>query len=1281
MKQNIRSPKIINRYISIVLFSLLFLITSNILLAQVTINKTVVQQNNCNQFDVSLQITGNPNPVPMDIILVIDRSGSMTDGSPSSMSHAKTAAINFMRSVFSPLNNPGSINRVGIVSYSNYAAKDIQLSYASDSTLIISKINSMVANGSTNIADGFYQASKEMKTRGRTDCNVIRSIVLLTDGVANLGSTYNLANDRYDGSCSNTPTVATACTISAYERGQEAQTFNLGTNIYHNLVYTVGLFGGISGATQTLAESTLDLSQNSGFFQTESGADLNGIYSQVFGQLLWAAKAIPGQPMIADTISNGFTMVPGSLIASKDTATINGQIISWPLQYINNETITLTYSIIADNASVCGVHKSSNSWIKFQDNSCNIFSQSFPNPDICVPCPEVGPISITQSGCANTIQFNGSLISEENICNVGQHFYSWEFFMNNIVVGNAMGLSGTFTIPSQFAAETCNQSIKGILSYNSGSGCKIEMAQSVFLNLQIQSSPPALSPDGFATISCSQDAVTPTLPAINDFCGNPIIPTLTSITSNPTSLSCGGTITYSYKYMNCAGLSSDWNYTYTINDNIAPSFTKPSDKTIYAGLNCSYDANVSVTGDVSNEADNCSSNLQATYSDFVSSGTGQVVNTITRTWSLTDNCNNSAANQIQIITVLDTTPPVVLSPQSRVVCSANINLTNPIASDNCGIESITNDAPTNFPFGISTIVTWTVTDIHGNISTVSESILVSNLIITANASAQLTCHNASDGTISVSTIGGTGFYSYSLNGGPIQSSNVFLGLSDGSYLITVSDTNGCVGTIDSINIANPNIISVSLIGSGQVSCNNQSDGEITVNASGGTGTFTYSINGNPAQISNVFSNLTPGIYQITVFDQNNCSATINSYAIMNPDIVTATANGSSQVSCNNENNGYITVFANGGNGIYNYSLNGGTPQSSGVFSGLAAGAYTIDVYDSAHCSGTTLAFFINNPDPVSASVNQLSNQCNGLHSIKITAVGGTPPFQYSIDGGLNYSSNDLFESLASGGYTVSVKDTNNCTSEPIKITLVAIPLLNANVNIISGNICYGLNDATIAIQVTGGVSPFLYSLNNGTISTNNLFSNIASGSNTVFVQDSMGCTKQVVFDIPSQEKIEINILSKTDANCAGKNDGSITVSVTGGQAPYEYHWSNGANTATVFNQDAGDYTLNVMDNNGCEEKLVTQIIPGNLELAPVFNNSFSPNGDGINDKWVIKNMEIYPENELVILNRWGNEVFSVKDYQNDWDGSNLNEGTYFYEMKVKMCDSSVKFTGYITILR
>jgi gliding motility-associated-like protein len=111
------------------------------------------------------------------------------------------------------------------------------------------------------------------------------------------------------------------------------------------------------------------------------------------------------------------------------------------------------------------------------------------------------------------------------------------------------------------------------------------------------------------------------------------------------------------------------------------------------------------------------------------------------------------------------------------------------------------------------------------------------------------------------------------------------------------------------------------------------------------------------------------------------------------------------------------------------------------------------------------------------------------------------------------------------------------------------------------------------------------------------------------------------------------------------------------------------------------YTVTVTDGNYCEARFPIEVMPGTNYDELDLNNVFSPNGDGINDVWVIGNLELYPDNELIVLNRWGNEVYTQKSYLNNWDGSDLLDGTYFFVLNVTMCGDRQSFNGYITVLR
>jgi len=168
-------------------------------------------------------------------------------------------------------------------------------------------------------------------------------------------------------------------------------------------------------------------------------------------------------------------------------------------------------------------------------------------------------------------------------------------------------------------------------------------------------------------------------------------------------------------------------FTVTVEDNEAPTFTAPGNTTIYTTANCSYDASVSVTGDVTNEADNCSTGLQATFVDVVTDGSCEGSKTITRTWSLVDNDNNAAANQVQTITVLDNIPPTFTRPADITIytdatCNydASVTATGDVSdeADNCstGLNATYSDVIVDGSCQGSHVITrtWSLVDDCGN---------------------------------------------------------------------------------------------------------------------------------------------------------------------------------------------------------------------------------------------------------------------------------------------------------------------------------------------------------------------------------------------------------------------------------------------------------------------------------------------------------------------------------------------------------------------------------------
>lgn len=294
--------------------------------------------------------------------------------------------------------------------------------------------------------------------------------------------------------------------------------------------------------------------------------------------------------------------------------------------------------------------------------------------------------------------------------------------------------------------------------------------------------------------------------------------------------------------------------------------------------------------------------------------------------------------------------------------------------------------------------------------------------------------NQSNGSITATASPGTG-YTYSLNGGAFQASGTFSGLAAGNYTVTAKNADGCTGastiTVGSVDPCAGVTITIATTQTNPST--GQSNGSITATASPGTG-FIYSLNGGAYQASGTFTGLAAGVYTVSAKNSNGCVGvkTVNLNATNPCTGVTITVTATKTDPTTGQNNGSITASATGGTG-FTYSLNGGAFQASGTFSNLGAGTYTVTAKSSAGCTGsTTVTLVATNPcNSVNITIsNAVVNvlPCatpanNG--SITVTASGSTG-FTYNINGGA-YQAGNVFSNLATGTYTIGVKDANGCT--------------------------------------------------------------------------------------------------------------------------------------------------------------------------------------------------------------------------------------------------------------
>lgn len=164
--------------------------------------------------------------------------------------------------------------------------------------------------------------------------------------------------------------------------------------------------------------------------------------------------------------------------------------------------------------------------------------------------------------------------------------------------------------------------------------------------------------------------------------------------------------------------------------------------------------------------------------------------------------------------------------------------------------------------------------------------------------------------------------------------------------------------------------------------------------------------------------------------------------------------------------------------------------------------------------------------------------------------------------------------------------------------------------------------------------------------------------------------------------------SVTPVTCSGHDNGSISVTVNGGTGPYQYSWSGNASGSNIAGLAAGTYSLTVTDIDNCKNEL-SFTVEKDTCFAIIVHDVITPNGDGINDTWVVEGLEDYPNNTVQVFDKWGSPIYEKHDYKNDWAGRSdkgglIPDGTYFYLVKLNAENATGGknvFTGSILIKR
>ncbi len=476
------------------------------------------------------------------------------------------------------------------------------------------------------------------------------------------------------------------------------------------------------------------------------------------------------------------------------------------------------------------------------------------------------------------------------------------------------------------------------------------------------------------------------------------------------------------------------------------------------------------------------------------------------------------------------------------------------------------------------------------------------ITLATTSQSNVSCFGLNDGSFTVAASGGTGAYSYSVNGGNSQSSGSFTGLAAGTYNVTATDVNGCTGTT-AVTISQPASLAVTSASQTNVACFGGTTGAAAINApTGGTAPYAYNWTpGDPAgDGSRSVSSLSAGSYQVTVTDANGCQTT-QGFTITQPTSALAVqTSGQSNVSCFGLSDGSLSVSASGGTSGYSYSVNGGDSQNSGTFSNLAAGTYNVTATDANGCSAVNATVTITQPaavptltlsaNPGTSTNNQpITVTANGCDNGTVNWNAARSSDEWIAAGGT--ADGNQYTFTAPGSYTISATCTvGGCTSPAsasLNVTISPCPTITLNTTSQSNVSCFGRSDGGFTVSASGGAAPYAYSVNGGDSQGGGSFANRAAGTYTVTVTDNNNCTANTTVTITQPTVLAVMPAAQTNVACFGAATGAAAINTpTGGTAPYAYDWTpgdpTGDGTPSVSGLGAGSYQVTVTDGNGCQ---------------------------------------------------------------------------------------------------
>ena len=513
------------------------------------------------------------------------------------------------------------------------------------------------------------------------------------------------------------------------------------------------------------------------------------------------------------------------------------------------------------------------------------------------------------------------------------------------------------------------------------------------------------------------------------------------------------------------------------------------------------------------------------------------------------------------------------------------------------------------------------------------------LQMTAGTITMPLCNQGDDGSAVVNVTGGTLPYVLTLDGTEVatmdaEGDQLVSNLAAGTYTVVATDANGCSIEV-TFTVDEPELLTLTQVSTENVSCNGLSDATATVTFAGGTAPFTLYVDGDQQEttaqaVQNVtFTGLAAGTHTVGIRDANGCVTTLP-VTITEPEVLAMTAGNIVDVLCFGDANGSAVVTPTGGTAPYTISVdNFATTQTvaggaTGTFADLTAGDYTAAVRDANGCE-TTVDFTIGTPTALELTeVSTTDPLCFGdaNGSIVVNLAEGTAPYSLTVNGtaeAANLAAGDYtISDRPDGSYTIVATDANGCTmtitsvlGEPAQLALTEAATTPIT--------CFGGDDGTATVAVTGGTAGYSVWMDDNqqpqTLADANeqaTFTGLNGGDHVFTVTDDHNCQATLTINFVEPDPMSRVVEEVTDVVCYGQNNGTATVTISGGTLPYMMTVSEDIPVITLNTEDpytitglwADVYTVSIEDAHGCTVQMeITVQQPDSLSaLASVLNN-------------------------------------------------------------------------------